>query len=146
MFVEDDIYFANYFFWAYLNTFAAGITIFRIYQDMIRSFAHFAISFPGLLRDFPEWMVFICVCFRNSAVPQYPGRIRIDEKRKKAMTYDHYGGQASQQPMNAPEQLLSACQTVGAVFHNDGADQQANQHQQERPVIYLLPGIKSSGR
>ena len=54
MFMEDDIYFAKHFFWAGLNTFAAGIAAFRIYQDMIRSFAHFAISFPGLLRDFPE--------------------------------------------------------------------------------------------
>lgn len=28
-------------------------------------------------------MVFIYVCFGNSAIPQYPGCIRIDEKRKK---------------------------------------------------------------
>ena len=47
MFMEDDIYFAKHFFWAGLNTFAAGIAAFRIYQDMICTFVHFTISFSG---------------------------------------------------------------------------------------------------
>ena len=52
--MEEDIDLAKHSFWAGLNTLAAGIAAFRIYQDMIRIFAHFAISFSGLLRDFPE--------------------------------------------------------------------------------------------
>lgn len=58
MFVEDDIYFAKHFFWAGLNTFATGITAFRIYQDMIRTFAHFAISFLVYCGTFQsEWFL-----------------------------------------------------------------------------------------
>jgi len=54
MFMEDDIYFAKHFFRAGLNTFSTGIAAFRIYQDMVRPFTHFANPFPRLPGGSPE--------------------------------------------------------------------------------------------